>query len=308
VDELLELILQLSITFSTEEFLDGQPSSNLLVYFSGILGFSADARSFLPAKRFTPHLSALIYVQRLLFLEYTLPYRAYPFIGIAKRARLRQHDRFEAMRIRYMTTGAPSGLEEFQSLRDCGRVIARTDMPSFLLRWSDDGQTVFYNDDFILTMPQYRTLAKHFISKAAELCAELMFDLRPDINLAAVKDDMANTQCGFSFVQHPENGIAEAYLELSARACTTHRNGLFRKGQWDWKAIYLYFKKTEALEEMLSGGLRTGCGQTPRVPGLLSLLAMVESRIGDIVPPLLPVAINFRWAIHHALQLCILGV
>jgi hypothetical protein len=73
VDELLELVFQLSITFSTEEFVDSQPSSSLLVYFSGILGFSPDARSFLPAKRYTPHLSALVYIQRLLFLEYALP-------------------------------------------------------------------------------------------------------------------------------------------------------------------------------------------------------------------------------------------
>lgn len=101
------MVLPGAITFSTEEFLDGQQSSSLLVYFGGILGFSADARSFFPAKRFTPHLSALIYIQRVLFLEYALPYRAYPFIGIAKRARLRQHDRFEAMRIRYVTTGTP---------------------------------------------------------------------------------------------------------------------------------------------------------------------------------------------------------
>jgi hypothetical protein len=39
MNELLELVFQLSITFSTEEFVDGQPSSSLLVYFSGVLGF-----------------------------------------------------------------------------------------------------------------------------------------------------------------------------------------------------------------------------------------------------------------------------
>lgn len=86
VDELLELVFQLSITFSTEEFVDSQPSSSLLVYFSGILGFSLDARSFLPAKKYTPHLSALSYIQRLLFLEYALPLRPYPHLGIPRRS------------------------------------------------------------------------------------------------------------------------------------------------------------------------------------------------------------------------------
>lgn len=35
VDELLELVFQLSIMFSTKEFIDSQPSSCLLVYFTG---------------------------------------------------------------------------------------------------------------------------------------------------------------------------------------------------------------------------------------------------------------------------------
>ncbi|KAH9207014.1 hypothetical protein DL95DRAFT_314451, partial [Leptodontidium sp. 2 PMI_412] len=79
----------LSITSSTASFTNGQPSSSLLVYFSGVLSFSADAQSFLPARKFTPHFSALIYIQRLLFLEYGLPYRVYLHIRIARRLRFR---------------------------------------------------------------------------------------------------------------------------------------------------------------------------------------------------------------------------
>jgi hypothetical protein len=113
VDELLELVFQLSITFSTEEFVDSRPSSSLLVYFSGILGFSPDARSFLPTKKYTPHLSALIYIQRLLFLEYALPLRPYPHLSIPRRSRFQQHQHFDVIRQRYMITGSLSPLEEF---------------------------------------------------------------------------------------------------------------------------------------------------------------------------------------------------
>jgi hypothetical protein len=62
MDKLRELAFQLSMTFSTASFTDGQPSSSLLVYFGGILGFLADAQSFVPARMFTPHLFALIYI------------------------------------------------------------------------------------------------------------------------------------------------------------------------------------------------------------------------------------------------------
>ena len=129
--QLLELIFQLSVAFSMEQFINGQPSSSLLVYLSGILGFSAE--NFLPAKNYTPHLSGLIYVQRVHFLEHALPFRTYPYLGIPRRPRLRQFERLDVIRRRYMTTGSQSPLEEFQSLRDFGRVIALTDPPSFLL-------------------------------------------------------------------------------------------------------------------------------------------------------------------------------
>jgi hypothetical protein len=112
-DQLLELLFQLSVTFSTEQFLDGEPSSSILVFFSGILGFSSDTKNFLPTKNYTPYLSGLIYVQRLLFLEYALPRRAYPYIGILQCPRLRQYERMDAIRQQYMVTGSQSPLEEF---------------------------------------------------------------------------------------------------------------------------------------------------------------------------------------------------
>lgn len=54
-----------------------------------------------------------------------------------------------------MIAGSPYSLEEFQSLRDFGGVMARTDPPSFLLRWSDDGEIVFYGDEFSLIMENF---------------------------------------------------------------------------------------------------------------------------------------------------------
>jgi hypothetical protein len=68
-DRISELIFRFSIFFAVEEFTDGQTHSSLLVYYAGILGLSADGRTFRRAKDYTPKLSGLIYIQRLLFLE-----------------------------------------------------------------------------------------------------------------------------------------------------------------------------------------------------------------------------------------------
>jgi hypothetical protein len=270
-DALLELAFQLSIDFSIEPFIDGQPSSSLLVFFSGILGFSADARTFLPAKQFTTCLSGLIYVQRLLFLEYALPYKAYTYLRIPRRSWFRQHKKLNSIRESYMIAGSPTPLEEWQNLRDFGRRIAQADTPAVFIRWSDDGQTLFHGDKFSLGMQGFQDLARHFLFKAEGLCKDLMFGLKPAIDLAKVKDDLSNVQSGFSFVQHPGNCIAKLYLELSRKACTNGGNGLFQKGGWDWKAIFLYWKRGEQLLEMLMCLLYMLGGQVPRGPELFSI-------------------------------------
>ena len=120
-------------------------------------------------------------------------------------------------------------------------------------------------------MEAFCSLAEHFLLKAKKLCRDLMFNLNLDIDLSKVRDDLTNDKCGFSFVQHLGNRVADAYLELSTKACTTRRNKLFKKGQQDQKAIFVYQKNVEALEEMLLGGLHTTGGQVLRAPKLLSL-------------------------------------
>ena len=51
---LVELMFGLSLALCTERPLRGKPSSMLLVYLSGILGFSRSSNHFLPARPFTP--------------------------------------------------------------------------------------------------------------------------------------------------------------------------------------------------------------------------------------------------------------
>ena len=76
-DALIASVLQLSIFFATERFTNGRPASSLLVYFSGILGFSSDGTTYRRGGDFTSSRAALIHQLRLLLLEWALPYRPY---------------------------------------------------------------------------------------------------------------------------------------------------------------------------------------------------------------------------------------
>ena len=269
--ELLELLFGLIMEFSTEEVSDGRPASTLLVYFSGVLGFSAEPTGFLPARAYTSYLAALIYVQRLLFLEYALPARGYPVLGIARRPRTGQVAQLQDIREKYMVLGSQSAFEELFSLLYYGRAVAGSDTPPFLLRWSDDGQSVSHGDSVTISIGQFRRLSEVLLEEASRLCAELMYGWNPPLDLTRVKDNMADTAHGFSFVTHPQNGLADAYTELSFRACTDQATPLSRNGRWDHKAVFAYLKKAEAFCEPSGGLLLTTGGGPPRSTELLDI-------------------------------------
>ncbi|PNP53054.1 hypothetical protein FNYG_15785 [Fusarium nygamai] len=163
--QFLELLFQLCVTLSTESYLDGQPSSTLLMYLSGILGFSSDCQRFQLARQYCSKLSAMIYIQRILFLERALPLREYTSIGIPQRPDAGQFECFNQVRAKYMVLGSQYPLAELISLRDFGRNIARTEPPSMLFHWSNDGEMVSHAT-FQITMNSFRKLADHFITQA----------------------------------------------------------------------------------------------------------------------------------------------
>ncbi|KAI5455742.1 hypothetical protein BGZ63DRAFT_137258 [Mariannaea sp. PMI_226] len=269
--ELLEYLFGLTASLCTQTLINGQPSSTILVYASGILGFSSNSKAFLPARSYTKYLSGLIYIQRLVFLELALPLRCYIKLGIAQRPRINQLQRLEPIRQSYMVNGAQSPFEEMMSLRNYGRVLARTDSPAFLFRWSDDSQTIFHGDVMNVSMGNFRRLPDYFIEQAEALCDELMLNWRPSVDLAQIKDDMMDMTQGFSFVKHTKNRLQEAYLELYERACTTRLRGLSRAGSWNSKATFAWMKKEEAFRSALAGCMHLGGGQVPRCKELLSL-------------------------------------
>ncbi|EXL38756.1 hypothetical protein FOCG_18609 [Fusarium oxysporum f. sp. radicis-lycopersici 26381] len=124
--------------------MDGRPASTLLGYFSGILSFTADSTRFLPARSYTSNFAAFIYTQRLLFLEYALPARAYLFLAITQRPRKGQVAQLQDVRQKYTVLGSQSPFEELFYLLACGKASAGSETPSSPLRWSDDGQSVLF--------------------------------------------------------------------------------------------------------------------------------------------------------------------
>ncbi|KAF9769627.1 hypothetical protein IL306_012940 [Fusarium sp. DS 682] len=54
-EELLQYVFGLSVSLCTQSLVDGQPSSTILIFASGILGFSSGLNTFLPARSYTSY-------------------------------------------------------------------------------------------------------------------------------------------------------------------------------------------------------------------------------------------------------------
>jgi hypothetical protein len=169
---------------------------------------------------------------------------------------------------------APLG--EFCSLRDFGRKALRSEGPSFWVRWSDDGQTLFFAEHR-LQLSQFRQFAHSILETATTRCSRLMFDWLPAADFRNIKDDFRNTLCGYSFVQDPSNYLSDAYLQLLNRASTTEKQPLIHEGQWVQSAVLQYLTERDALLHDIVLLLLVWGGQDPRLTELLSLLVSNSS-------------------------------
>jgi hypothetical protein len=255
---------------STEEYENGKPSSTLLIYISGILGISHDGSTFERAKNYTSKLSALIYCIRMIILEATLPRFAHDRLGWKARPRFGQIDILNEIRRRTLCLGSPAPMNELLSLRDYGRVISRSDGPSFRVTWSEDSQIVSWDDQH-LSMSQFRQVGQDPLQATAAICSQLMYGWSPQIDLSQVHDDLSCNTAGYSFVTAPANGLLESYLELSRRASLATVNGLTTDNDWDHKALRRYLDQyVEMTSSMMLLVVLMG-GQAPRITELSAL-------------------------------------
>jgi hypothetical protein len=79
----------------------------------------------------------------------------------------------------------------------------------------------------------------------------MMYEWCPEFDLTRIRDRLYNTTLGYSFVADPANGLGEAYLELSRRACLATANGLMTDDDWDSVAVRRYLDWYDHLTRLL---------------------------------------------------------
>src|SRR5205814_238083 len=76
-----EKLMQLSIAFITQHFPEGDDLHSPLVHFADVMGISNRFGRFNEAYNYTSYVASLIWMSRLLVMEYALPSREYTTLG-----------------------------------------------------------------------------------------------------------------------------------------------------------------------------------------------------------------------------------
>lgn len=130
----------------TEEFINRVSSSTLLIYFSTMRRLAPPTGShFLYPNQFTPILSRLIYLIRLIYLEVLLLRLPHPSIDILARPRVGQLQRLDEVWQKSMYDGILSPIGEFISLLLYRYTLRRSTLLLFCFKWSEDRQEISWD-------------------------------------------------------------------------------------------------------------------------------------------------------------------
>ncbi|KAF1828630.1 hypothetical protein BDW02DRAFT_484838, partial [Decorospora gaudefroyi] len=138
-----EAVFQLLVMFWTDLSTDGLLEGKAIVHFSGVLGIHPCELANRTAYDYTPYLAALMWIGRLIILEYALPLRAYTTLDIPWPARASYTDQGRRLcaevRPRYLQRGSLSPMGYLIERLQHGRAIAKREGPRTNMSWLLDG-------------------------------------------------------------------------------------------------------------------------------------------------------------------------
>ena len=120
--ELSKWLFHLSYSFLADLYSSSNTENSPLVYFTGVLGIHQQTLMYRTVYLFTPVLAGLIWIGRLLILEYALPAEAWTVLKWpAKMSYKDQTIRFKEIRDRYLCRGGfhPIGRMVWSTVQEC---------------------------------------------------------------------------------------------------------------------------------------------------------------------------------------------
>ena len=162
-----------------------------MMHFSAVLGINKDGQ-FKESYCYTTHLAALIWMSRLVMLEFALPKHEYRTLGWPARTAYDDYgDRLEFVRRSYLISGSYRPFSDLVSLLAYGKQITKVNGRPGVIHWEDDMQGLQIKD-IHLRLDDFRQFVHDIIESLEEiLYDELFFGAAPpSVDLQKLTDIM----------------------------------------------------------------------------------------------------------------------
>jgi hypothetical protein len=224
-DALAAQLFDLSINLLTTPRPGGSQDCTIM-HFVGVMGIDEKTHFWKAPCDFTTILAGLVWMSRLLFLEYALPERAYfGLTGPDRPEASRTHfpnplDRLHHIRMKYIRRGSPYPLDALLDLLFKGNELRLREGGKVTATWRTTEEA---DDTLVLETPKktmtlvmrdFHRMRVDIVLAAEEMVEHLMYGLKPDVNLDQIHDNLANQNVGYSFMTDEHNNLQKAFHAL----------------------------------------------------------------------------------------------
>jgi hypothetical protein len=195
-----------------------------MMHFVGVLGIDENTYFWKPPSAFTTILAGLVWISRLLFLEYALPERAYrglTSLDSPEVSRAEFHnplERLHYIRKKYVRRGSLYALDAMFELLFKGNELRMREGGKVKFTWQTTEEV---DDTLVLETPKKKMilLMKDFhqarvdaVLAVEQMVEKLMYGVEPDIDLDQIHDNLANWDVGYLFMTDEHNKLQKSIL------------------------------------------------------------------------------------------------
>ncbi|EXL65654.1 hypothetical protein FOPG_18126 [Fusarium oxysporum f. sp. conglutinans race 2 54008] len=242
---LSEAIFQLSMMFWTYQDPTGDMSASTIIHYTAVLGIQGPSLTFHPAHGSTPKLAALMWIGRLLFLEYAVPVYAYNTLDLAwpcRTAYPSQPDRISSIRCKYLLRGCYIPFGELIELKAFAKSIVKREGVPGNLTWAPDGRSFTIGDDKKVLLSEFCETHHKAVATVQEQVDEMLLGWQPDIDVSTIRDDLTCRKAGWSFIDKIENNLTDTWKTLLYRLQKSSFRGtpFTNSGHWNMETCHKY--------------------------------------------------------------------
>ena len=253
-----EKLMQLSITFITQDFPLGDDLHSPLMHFADVMGISNKFSRFNEAYNYTSYIAGLMWMCRFLIMEYALPSREYTTLGWpSHEAYENKGERLKQIHHEHLTQGSFRPMNRLIRVLAFGKETVKAIGRPGLLVWDPDYQGVKVKEVH-LRLDTFKQFVRDGITLTERILREELFfglDL-PTIDLKEIDDIMGIPESRYSFLKESKEKLPQGceFMSNLMKSTDPSKQLIDAQGRLDTVKVMEYLKvKKNFLRKLMKG-------------------------------------------------------